>query len=201
MMVEKMDLLMGDRKDVKRVEKQAALMDDNKVAWWAYKMVHVMDKMMDYLKEFGLEARMEAHLEKMTDSLSIAQQVQRKDWKVDQMAAQLVSFLVEKKVFYVVVQMAAMRVVYDRAVLLADAQVASLECGLDELKAAQLVAMMADSELVDWKVALLEKNTVAKKDLKMAVHRAAAKEKWMVVKRVGMSVALTVALKVALKVS
>ena len=52
--------------------------------------------------------------------------------------------------------------------------------------------MMADSELVDWKVALLEKNTVVKKD---------AKEKWMVVKRVGMSVALTVALKVALKVS
>ena len=29
--------------------------------------------------------------------------------------------MVEKKVFYVVVQMAAMRVVYDRAVLLADA--------------------------------------------------------------------------------
>ncbi len=61
--------------------------------------------------------------------------------------------------------------------------------------------MMADSELVDWKVALLGKNTVVKKDLKMVVHTAAAKEKWMVVKRVGMSVALTVALKVALKVS
>ena len=48
----------------------------------------------------------------------------------------MVSFLVEKKVFYAVVQMAAMRVVDDRAVLLVDAWVVWLECGLDELKAA-----------------------------------------------------------------
>lgn len=36
--------------------------------------------------------------------------------------------------------------------------------------------MMADSELVDWKVVLLEKGTAVKKDMKMVVHTAAAKE-------------------------